>query len=324
MIHTNSFKPRVLATGLVGAPQVSGDGKTVVWNQNCDGNVDIYRYHDGKVDRLSSDPRQDIHPRPNYDGSVVTWSRFSTLDPNDKEGNFDVVVWRDGQEETLAGSRANESDPVVSPDGTRVAWTSDIDGLNRKDVIQTWQGGTTRNLTPETEGHAFPVFAGNDSLLWRAFDANGSDVVKGNLEDGQYERITHQSGHEVKPAGSSDGQTVVYQSADADNDDDLFRLDLKTGQVDLLAGVKKVDEDWPAVSEDGQTVAWTNFDRRGPGPSAYTQIYLHEKGENRQLTWGPGLHGQCSMSGDGNQIAFQWINSLYMDHRMVVLLEREA
>lgn len=313
MIETKGFRPRILAMGVVGAPQISGDGKTVVWNQKIDDNVDIYRYQDGKVDRLCSDPRQDIHPRVNHDGSVITWSRFSTLDPNDKEGNFDVVVWKDGQEQTIAGSRANESDPVVSPDGSKIVWASDVDGAGFRSMVQCWEKGAVRDIS--VEGADFPVFAGNDSVIWRA----GGELVRW---DGQAQAITSGPGLEVKPAGTSDGRSVFYQMADEAGDDDLFRLDLASGQTEVVAGLKKVDEDWPSVSADGAVLAWTNFDRRGFGDSANTQIYVREQGENRQVTFGPGLHGQTSMSADGDKIVYQWINSAFLNHRAVVMLER--
>ncbi|MFN8609147.1 MAG: hypothetical protein U0931_16545 [Vulcanimicrobiota bacterium] len=320
MIETNRFRPRVLTVGVVGAPQISGDGKTVVWNQMVDDNVDIYRYRDGQIDRISSDPRQDIHPSLNYDGSVITWTRWSKLDPNDKEGNFDVVVWRDGQEQTVADSRANESDPIVSPDGTRVVWDSDVDGGSIKSVIQCLENGQVRDLSKESDNAAFPVFAGNQNLIWRSYGAGGSDLIRYDGQSAQ--KITNQPGSEVKPAATDDGQTVFYQKAD-DSDDDLYKLDLKSGQTEVVAGLKKVDEDWPSVSADGSVLAWTNFDRRLPLPTANTQIYVRENGQNRQVTFGPGIHGQTSMSDDGNKIAYHWINSAFINNRAIVLLERD-
>ncbi|MBS2035955.1 PD40 domain-containing protein [bacterium] len=320
MIDTNRFRPKVLTVGVVGAPQISGDGKTVVWNQLVGDNVDIYRYCDGQIDRISSDPRQDIHPSLNHDGSVITWTRWNKLDPKDPEGNFDVVVWKDGREQTVAETRANESDPVVSPDGAKIAWESDVDGNNRQSVIQCLENGKIRDLTQPSDNAAFPVFGGNQHLFWRSYGADGSDLVRFDGQNAQ--KITNQPGSEVKPAASKDGQVVFYQKV-SDSDDDLFRLDLKTGQTELAAGLKKVDEDWPSTSADGSVLAWTNFDRRLPLPTANTQIYVRENGENRQVTFGPGIHGQTSMSDDGNKIAYHWINSAFINNRAIVLLERQ-
>ena len=321
MNKLNGFRPHVLTVGVVGAPQISGDGKTVVWNQKVDDNVDIYRYQDGKIDRLSSDPRQDIHPTVNYDCSVITWARWSAVDPEDKTGNFDVVVWKDGQEQTVAATPANESDPQVSPDGKKIVWSNDVNGGGYKSVLQRLENGVVRDLTAESDNANFPTWAGNETLLWRAFDSNGSDLVR--CQNGQAERVTSAPGHEIRPAGSDDGNVIVYQTLDeANNDDDLYRLDVRTGQSELISGLKKVDEDWPSLSADGKTVAWTNFDRR-LFDTANTQIYAHENGQSKQLTFGPGLHGQTSISDDGNKIAFQWINSAFINNRAVVVLERE-
>lgn len=321
MHKLNGFHPKVVTVGVVGAPQISGDGKTIVWNQKVDDNVDIYRYQDGKIDRLSSDPRQDIHPTVNYDGSVISWSRWSAIDPEDKTGNFDVVVWKDGQEQTVAATPANESDPQVSPDGSKIVWSNDVNGGGYKSVLQCLENGAVRDLTAEADNANFPSWSGNETLLWRAFDSNGSDVV--SYQNGEAKRVTSAPGHEIRPAGSDDGNVIVYQASDeVAGDDDLFRLDVRTGVTEKIAGLKKVDEDWPSISADGGVVAWTNFDRRIMD-TANTQIYAHENGENRQLTFGPGLHGQTSISDDGNKIAFQWINSAFINNRAIVVLERQ-
>lgn len=307
-----------LARGLVGAPHLSGDGRTVVWNENRDGNVDIFRYRDGVVDRISSDARQDIHPRTNYDGSVICWSRFSTLDPNDPEGNFDVVAWKDGQETVLASGRANEFDPVVSPDGSKIAWTSDVDGTDRNYKIQMMQGGQVEDLTPDQGAHMGPIFGG-ERMFWRTYGPGGWDLSM-REKDGSQSRITQDEATEVRPVATADGKTLVFQTASTEGDDDLIRLQVDTGQREVLAGSKKVDECWPAMTPDGKVVAWTNFDRRA---EVYcdTQICTQESGKTRHATWGLGLHSNVAISDDGKHLAYLWIHPLDINQREVRLIQ---
>lgn len=315
------YQAQTIARGIVGAPQISGDGRTVVWNQKVDGNVDIYRYHDGQVDRVSSDPRQDIHPTVNHDGSVITWSRFSTLDPNDKEGNFDIVAWRNGQETVVAEGRADQTDPVVSPDGSRLAWTSDLDGKQQNYVIELHENGQTQTLTSPKEANLYPVFAGDSGrMIWRSYREDGSDLVLRD-EQGTVKPITFDSADEVRPCITDDGKTVFYHVESPEGDDDLYRLSLEPNGFSELSAEKQVDESWPVCSGDGKSVAWTNFDRRGD--KTRTHVYLNEDGVSQQISWGSGMHTNVSIAGTSDRLAYLWMNPDDMDNRRIVLLERK-
>jgi Tol biopolymer transport system component len=315
-----SFQSTPLASGLVGAPAISGDGRTVVWNQNVDGNVDIYRSKDGVVDRLTTDERQDIHPTVNHDGSVITWNRFSTVDPNDKEGNFDVVVWKDGVETVIADGPANQVDPKVSTDGTRITWDSDVDGSERTYRIELHENGKTERLTPDDQWNLYPTFAGTgERMIWSEFRPGGSDLVLRD-QTGTIKPITYDDAQEVRPAPSADGQIVFFSQVSPQGDDDLFRLSLEPYQLEPVAAEKDVDEAWPVCSADGRTVAWTNFDRRNGGEGAETHIYVN----GQQATAGEGMHTNVSISADGSKFAYLWIDSEIMENRRIVLAQRST
>ncbi len=231
MSQIRAFTPQTVARGILGAPQISGDGRTVVWNQNVNGNVDIFRYRDGQVDRISSDPRQDIHPTVNRDGSVITWSRMSNVDPDEPGSNFDVVVWRDGKEQMLANSPANEIDPVVSPNGSKIAWTSDIDGSQATYAIELNENGNTTRLTPDQDSNLFPVFAGDSGkMIWRTFFQGGSDLSMREA-DGKIDLITADEQEEIRPSITADGNTVFFHTVSPEGDDDLQRLKLSPREV---------------------------------------------------------------------------------------------
>lgn len=311
------YSAQTIARGIVGAPQISGDGRTVVWNQKVLGNTDVYRYQDGRVDRISSDLRQDIHPTVNHDGSVITWSRFSTLNPNDPEGNFDIMVWRDGQTSVLAEGRADQTDPVVSPDGRRIAWTSDLDGKQQNYAIELNENGQTQTLTSPKETNMYPVFAGESGrMLWRAYREDGSDLVLRD-EQGTIKPITFDSADEIRPCLTRDGKTVFYHVQSPEGDDDLYRLDLEPNGFSELSAQKKVDESWPVCNADGSAVAWTNFDRRGEE----TRTHVYVNGE--QVSQGDGMHTNVSIDAAGKRLAYLWMNPDDMDNRRIVLLEKQ-
>jgi len=99
----------MLAEGIVGSPRVSGNGRVVVWDEFVDSNMEIMRYENGRVERLTRDPRPDMLPDLSADGRVVAWTRFSAADTHDPNGTWDVYQWRDGVESPVAtGDGQNE------------------------------------------------------------------------------------------------------------------------------------------------------------------------------------------------------------------------
>lgn len=324
MNSISRYQSQTIARGIVGAPQISGDGSTVVWNQNVDGNVDIFRYKDGRVDRISQDPRQEIHPSVNHDGSVISWSRFSTLDGNDPEGNFDIVRWDEstGQVTALAEGRADQTDSVVSPDGKRVAWTTDLNGKQQVFAIELWENGKTQLLSEADGMNMFPVFGGDSGrMIWRSYRDQGSDLVMRD-QDGVVKPITYDDREEVRPSMTADGKSVYFHAASEEGDDDLYRVDLEPHQLETVSEVKLVDESWPVTSADGSAVAWTNFDRRGQGEYAETHVYLQQAGQSLPITEGPGMHTNVSMADTPDRMAYLWMDPDAMDQREIRLLQQ--
>lgn len=319
-----SFKPQTVARGIVGAPQISGDGSTVVWNQNVNGNVDIFRYRDGQVDRISSDPRQDIHPSINHDGSVISWCRMSNIDPDEPGSNFDIVVWRNGQESILANSPANETDPVVTPDGKKIAWSSDIDGKQVNYAVELHEDGKTTRLTPDDGCNLFPVFAGNSGqMIWRTLYQGGSDLSM-RTADGKVDQLTFDEEEEIKPSISADGNSVFYHTVSPEGDDDIYRLDLSPRQSTAVSKNKKVDESWPVCSADGKAVAWTNFDHRGFLGKVDVQLMLQENGQTSQITSGKGMHTNVAMAATPDHMAYLWLNPKDTNQSEVRILNRQS
>lgn len=311
-----AYRARVLAQGLVGAPQVSCDGQTVVWHQEVDGNRDIYRYRDGQVDRLSRDPRQDSRPRVNADGSVITWNRFSSAESDDPDGNFDVLLWRAGQESPVAQTRANEMDPTISPDGRSVSWTSDVDGGATLSVVQAYENGEVMNLTEPSQKNDRPVYAGNQHLIWRQWGAEGSDLVMMDYQ-GKLTQLTKMPGDEVSHCASQDAQTLYFLRADAARNLKVCRLDVPGGELAVLSEAQPGNQDGPVCSADGKLIAWT-----GVEPGSGAQLFLQEDGVIRPLATGEGVQGSAAMSAAGDRLVYQRVDPYDANQSQIVLLER--
>ena len=199
-------KPIKLTQGIVGSPRISGDGSTVVWNQIVNDNEEIMRYRDGKVDCLSHDPRPDMHADLSYDGSVVAWTRFSSVDPQDKQGHWDIVMWKDGQETTLASTRANEMDPVVSRDDVTVR-------AFREDVLAHLGNPLIDVRSPEeyvgdrTTAPAYP----EEGTLRAGHIPSAQNVpwAKAVAEDGTFKPVAELDAIYRDGAGLNDGDSVI-------------------------------------------------------------------------------------------------------------------
>lgn len=154
-----------LASGSTGAPKVSGDGSTVVWNQMTEDGLEIMAFRDGQVTRLTNNEFADMHPSVSRDGRTIAWTRENVNTEDHNKPHWDIVVWRDGQETVLNNPAANEMDAAISADGTKLAWSTD-GGTNQSQwAIETLVDGQVSRLT-ELAGHVAPKYSGDGARLF--------------------------------------------------------------------------------------------------------------------------------------------------------------
>jgi len=314
-------KRTLLADGPVGTPRVSGDGKTVVWNQMVDDNLEIMRYRDGKIEQLTHNALPDMHAVPNDDGSVIVWDRCTRNDNNDPDGRWDAVRWENGVETVLTDSQANSTDTTVSGDGKVIAWSNDIDGKQGNWKIQTLVGDKIVDLTPNEETNAGPVLNQDGSrMFWRSYREGGSDIAMRD-QDGVIKPVTDSEEDEVRPAITADGKTLVYSVTSEEGDDDLVRLTVEPRSLTSVSEEKDVDECWPSLSADGKTVAWTNFDRRGKETDV--QVLLREGDQTVALSENFNLHTFPNLSADGKTVVWMDVDRNNTEHCQIFLWQRD-
>lgn len=301
----------LVAQGEVGSPRVSGDGSTVVWNEFRDGDLEVMRARDGKVEALTDNDVPDMFPEVNRDGSVVAWTREST------RNNWDIIQFRDGQESVVADGPGNEMYHAVSDDGRTIVFDDDVNGKWGPWRIRQWRDGELGTVAEGKGSHEFPQVSGDGSrVVWRRFGARGSDLW---MRDGAgtVKPIVAEKGDEIAPALSPDGQWIAYSL-----EEDLYLWNMQGGSPQVVAGHPEVEELWPDVSAGGRTVVWSGIDRR-PGQEGM-QIWLRDADAPVALTKDfEGLNSAPQISDDGKTIVWMWQDAEDTANRRIYRFDRE-
>lgn len=304
----------MIAEGTCGAPALSGDGRTVVFNQLVGGDLEIFRWQDGKTDQLTDNDVPDMHPSVSDDGRVVAWTRKPA-----PGATWDVVQWRDGVESVVADGPGNELSPEVSGDGSTIAFDDDHDGRWSNWDVRAWRNGRLEDVTTRPGDQEFPVVNRDGSrIFWRDFTKDQPDIWMRD-QRGVNKPIVGTDTHQGPFAVTADGETIVWSDT-RDGETDLLRRDRAT--VTPVANLREVDESTPSISADGRTIAYQSMDFRKGSP-ADAQIFLNEDGQKLQVTMSSdGLNVLPSLSDDGKVLTWLWIDSEDTDHRRIYRLER--
>lgn len=321
IIPPTSGRLITLAEGEVGSPRISGNGRVVVWNQVVDGNSEIMKFEDGVVSQVTHDEHPDAFASVSYDGRVVAWSRFSSVDPSDPAGNFDIYQNRDGVESPVATGPGNECGPAVSRDGRVIAWDDDGNGKWANFNIRKWQDGQVTDVTVGRGDREFAFLNGDGSeVYWRDF-STGTAQVWAAGPDGAPRVVLAGEGDAITPQISPDGQVLLWTDNSQGDDDLLIRKD---GRVEVVAGERDVDETWARMSATGRQVVWTNIDRRDPD-NPQMQILLKDGNEVSQVSWEDGgMHSMPDISEDGQAMTWLWVDPSHQKPSRICLFQREA
>lgn len=253
-----------IANGSSTMPQISGDGRYVV-------------YHSGASNLVSGDNNQrfDIFVHDLQTGETT---RVSTNTAG-VQGNGDSY------------------NPVISNDGNRIAFHSSASNLqvgdtnNNNDVfVRDRQAGQTVQASAASNGDlantwsAYPAISDNGRFVaFRSYasnlvpdDTNNTyDVFVRDLETNQTQRVTvaYDGTQEAINSGidpnalSGDGRFIVFEAYsrltadDTNNFSDIFVRDLKTGQIALVSkaynGASANNHSFrAAISADGQYITF--------------------------------------------------------------------
>lgn len=151
------------------------------------------------------------------------------------------------------------------------------------------QGTTDASISPDGTKIVFSLSVADSR------DNNHVWIVGENGE--HLEKITNMGGLQHEPVLSFDGQWVYFLSGAGDESHDIWRVSLKSKSTEQLTSGQLYHFD-VAVSQDNK-LAYSN------NRSGNYDIWIREKGKDRNLTKHEAFDARPSWSMDGKQIMFE-------------------
>lgn len=250
---------------------ISGDGSSVVYVSDCDGDREILlETLGGGTLQLTANDAPDHSPSVADDGAVIAFV-------SEVDGDAEIfVVLADGTGlMQLTYNDAWDGEPSISDDGTRIAFTSDRDGDGEIYVMSS-DGMGLLQLTSNTADDHSPELSGD-----------GSKVVYISTEDGDPEVFV--SGSD----GSGQAQLTFNRVEDRDPTID------DAGELIVFASAMSVDTDMSVGTGAGGLVGmWTQ-------PVHFDLYSLQSDGSGlRQLTFSERDEIEPALSGTGVCVAY--------------------
>jgi dipeptidyl aminopeptidase/acylaminoacyl peptidase len=241
-------------------------------------------------------------PEVSADGKWVAY----TVSVNDKESNetrsqIFIVSW-DGKEQfALTNPARGTHSPKFSPDGKYLSFiATPPGGSNAQLMLMDRRGGEPRALTTTADNIGDYVWSPDARKLVLVIEASGEELPK--------------PGATVKP----NPKPVVIDSLHFKQDLDgylgndhgqhLFVLDVETKSLDPLTNDSSFNEESPAVSPDGHSLAFIRMHEKGPDPDGMYDLDVLTLGSSdapRTITriYNPGSQ-QLAWSPDGGSVAY--------------------
>ena len=218
------------------------DGRSVLVAGNRRGTYDIYRVAvpDGTAVRLTNDDRYEVSPAPTPDGRRVLCVRL-----DERWADHEVVsMAADGSDARVIAQDSDFFDyhygrtfgpPIVSPDGATVLFRS-----HRSGWINYWavpvEGGAPRQLCAQAADQSGAAWSPDGRRVAFVSNANGTLALWLCDADGDGARALVQPEQGVcqAPAWSPDGRTIAYLQAGPAEPQDLWMVEVATGETRRL------------------------------------------------------------------------------------------
>src|SRR5256714_8861818 len=225
------------------------------------------------------------------DGQTVALAGYSD------SGSFAEIYLLDlktGKQRQMTRNNFNDKEPVFAPDGKQLYYTTDESPLPdaASGILHVARiavtGGKGDWFTEEEISTTHPGIGedGKSVMLVKVSEASGRHSLwqfdfKGKpLRDLTETRFARIHRYQFSPTG---GTLVLWAQEEAEQQDEIFLLDLKTGKVTDLPDPDQPKRS-PALSPDGHLIAFI-------GPTdAGTQLFVYDSttAQVKQVTYKPG------------------------------------
>jgi dipeptidyl aminopeptidase/acylaminoacyl peptidase len=169
------------------------------------------------------------------DGQRVSFLTEITGVPQVWEVASELSSWP----EQLTFYEERVSGALYSPQEKRLLFGMDAGG-NERSQLFLLEGGQTRDLTGAPDAIHYPGGFSPDGrrIAYTATRRNGTDfdVFVQELPEGEPETVWEVSGYHTVADWTSDGRALIVSRHHSNVDNDLYRLDLETGEAKLLTG----------------------------------------------------------------------------------------